>query len=1068
MIAASARWLRRLAALAMALAVLAVAAAGLLAWRLSQGPLGLPPLARMIEERAAEIGLGARLSIGEAALVWEGFSEAVDRPLDLRLVDVRALDAGGATVAAIPEGSISLSLRALLLGRIEPRAIELRGVSLTFNRAEDGAVAIDLGAPADAAETGRADPDSGLAESLLGQLGVGGVPRPARSWITDLQRVRIRGAEFVVIDRQLGATWRVPDATLDLRRSGAGGITVALDGAAIAGAARVGLTASGRLGADGAGAIDITLDPVAPADLAAALPALAPLAALDAPLSGTVTVRFAAGLALAGGEVAARVGAGEARLPGGGTMPIAAGRAALSLAADAVTLTEARLTLPGTHGPSPTVSARATARRDGAAWTVEAEASLDRVAFADLPALWPVGLGTGERAWITGNITAGTVTAARLRLAAALDPATGALEPTALAGEIEAEGASVHYLRPMPPVTGVAATATLALDKVVVVTRGGALGAIHTTDATIVLSGLDTTPQWADIAVRIESPLPAALDLLAHPKLALFARRSPPPKGITGEGELDLALRFPLLDALTVDGIEARATAEVRGATVPDVVLGRSIAEGRFTLAASQDGLKIDGTGRLAGLEAALGYETDFRAGPASQVTERASLRLAPQPGVAEAFGIDPAPFLTGAVGGEARLAVRRDGQSTLTLRADLTRARLAVRELGWSKPEGAAASAEGTLRLAGPRLVAAELTRLEGPGLSGRGRAGFGTGGRVERIEVAELRLGETRITGELRPPPRDGEPWRIVARGPLLDLSNRPGGTGDAAPAAADTTPPLAVEARFDRVRLGEARESRNVTVSLRHDGRRLQALEVRGELGERGSYTASLRPGEGGRVLELRSDDAGALLAWLDVLDSMAGGRLAVTARYDDRKPSAPLAGEATIEEFRLRDAPAIGRVLQAMTLYGLLEMARGPGLSFSNLVAPFTLDGDMLELRDARAYGPSLGFTAKGTADLAKKTLAIEGTIVPAYLFNSLLGHIPLIGRIFSPERGGGVFAATYRVRGPFADPEVSVNPLAALTPGFLRGLFGFLDPGEGGAAPAPPPEPDPHDRSRGGG
>ena len=180
------------------------------------------------------------------------------------------------------------------------------------------------------------------------------------------------------------------------------------------------------------------------------------------------------------------------------------------------------------------------------------------------------------------------------------------------------------------------------------------------------------------------------------------------------------------------------------------------------------------------------------------------------------------------------------------------------------------------------------------------------------------------------------------------------------------------------------------------------------------------------------------------------------------------ASPLAGEATIEEFRLRDAPAIGRVLQAMTLYGLLEMARGPGLSFSNLVAPFTLDGDMLELRDARAYGPSLGFTAKGTADLAWKTLAIEGTIGPAYLFNSLLGHIPLIGRIFSPERGGGVFAATYRVRGPFADPEVSVNPLAALTPGFLRGLFGFLDPGEGGAAPAPPPEPDPHDRSRGGG
>ncbi|MFN7001394.1 MAG: AsmA-like C-terminal region-containing protein, partial [Elioraea tepidiphila] len=150
--------------------------------------------------------------------------------------------------------------------------------------------------------------------------------------------------------------------------------------------------------------------------------------------------------------------------------------------------------------------------------------------------------------------------------------------------------------------------------------------------------------------------------------------------------------------------------------------------------------------------------------------------------------------------------------------------------------------------------------------------------------------------------------------------------------------------------------------------------------------------------------------------------------------------------------------------AMTLYGLLEVARGPGLSFTNLIAPFSLSNDVLELRDARAYGPSLGFTAKGTVDLARDTLAVEGTIVPAYFFNSLLGHIPLIGRLFSPERGGGVFAATYRVRGPFADPEVSVNPLAALTPGFLRGLFGFL----GDGADAPAPEPDPHGMNRGGG
>lgn len=1054
MIRASARWLHRLLGFALALVVFATLAAGVFAWRLSQGPLSLPPLARMLENRAAEGGLGARLAIGEATLVWEGFGEAVDRPLDIRVWDVRALGPDGETLAEIPEGSVSLGLRALLLGRIEPRAIELRRVRLTLLRAEDGTVTVDLGAGPGAAAT--ASDDTTLAAALLAELGT--VPEQRR-WTGALQRVRIRGAELAIIDRQLGATWQIPGALLDLRRQVDGGVAVALFGSAVAGEARIRLSARGRLAADASGALEVAVAPVAPSDLAAALPALAPLDALDAPLSGSVRLTFAPRLALDSARISARLGEGRARLPGGGMLPIASARAELAVESGGVTVTRARLDLPGTHGPAPTITASGTARRDGAAWSLEAEAELDRVAFADLPALWPEGLGAGERAWITGNITDGTVTGGRFSLAARVD-AEGAVEPVSLAGEVTAEGATVHYLRPMPPATGVAARATVGLDRVTVVTRGGAVGAIRPTDATIVLSGLDTRPQWADIAVRIESPLPAAIELLAHPKLALFARRPPPPRGITGRGELDLALRFPLLDALTVDGIEARATAELAEAGVPDAVLGHSVTDGRFMLEASESGLKLDGTGKLAGLEAALGYETDFRTGPASQIVERATLRLAPQEGVAAAFGVDLGPYLTGPVGGEARLAVRRDSQSTVTLRADLSRARLAVRELGWSKPEGAAAGAEATLRLAGPRLVAAELTKLEGPGLAARARASFGRDGRTERIEVLELRLGETRLAGELRPPPRDGEAWRISARGASLDLAGRPRGGAET---VAGTTPPVVLDARLDRVVLGAGRDTRNVVLSLRHDGQRIEALEAEGAVGDRGRYTVTIRRDGAVRRLDLRADDAGAVLAALDVIDSMAGGRLAVSGTYDDSKPSAPLTGEATIEEFRLRDAPAIGRLLQAMTLYGLLEMARGPGLSFSNLIAPFSLDNDVLELRDARAYGPSLGFTAKGTVDLARDTLAVEGTIVPAYFFNSLLGHIPLIGRLFSPERGGGVFAATYRVRGPLADPEVSVNPLAALTPGFLRGLFGFL----GEAGEAPPPDPDPHGMQRGG-
>jgi hypothetical protein len=172
-------------------------------------------------------------------------------------------------------------------------------------------------------------------------------------------------------------------------------------------------------------------------------------------------------------------------------------------------------------------------------------------------------------------------------------------------------------------------------------------------------------------------------------------------------------------------------------------------------------------------------------------------------------------------------------------------------------------------------------------------------------------------------------------------------------------------------------------------------------------------------------------------------MQGGRLTVSGSYNDTRADHPLSGTAEISDFRIRNAPALARLLQAMTLYGLVELAQGPGLGFTRVTAPFTLAGDILTLTEARAFNPSLGLTAKGQLNLARDQADIEGTIVPAYFFNSLLGRMPLVGKLFSPEQGGGLFAASYTVRGPLADPQVTVNPLAALTPGFLRGVFGIF-------------------------
>ena len=122
-----------------------------------------------------------------------------------------------------------------------------------------------------------------------------------------------------------------------------------------------------------------------------------------------------------------------------------------------------------------------------------------------------------------------------------------------------------------------------------------------------------------------------------------------------------------------------------------------------------------------------------------------------------------------------------------------------------------------------------------------------------------------------------------------------------------------------------------------------------------------------------------------------------------------------------------------------------------MAFNDLQVPFELNQGTFHLKEARATGAALGFTASGKVFRHADVVDLEGTVIPAYALNSVFGQIPLLGDILTGgEEGGGVFAARYTMTGPTEEPIVSVNPLSALTPGILRNVFGIF-----GKADTPP-------------
>ncbi|UPG72284.1 AsmA-like C-terminal region-containing protein [Roseomonas gilardii subsp. gilardii] len=231
--------------------------------------------------------------------------------------------------------------------------------------------------------------------------------------------------------------------------------------------------------------------------------------------------------------------------------------------------------------------------------------------------------------------------------------------------------------------------------------------------------------------------------------------------------------------------------------------------------------------------------------------------------------------------------------------------------------------------------------------------------------------------------------------------------------------------------------------VEARIRHDAQGvLRQMQASGRFGGQEAFAARVTPrAGGGRDLSVRVADLGLLLRLTGTTGDVQDGRLRVQGHWAADTPASPLLGEAELENFGLRGRARLGKLLQALSLYGIPEALTGPGLRVSRLHAPFALTREALGLEDVRLNSASLGATAKGRVMRRDGRLELEGTIVPSYLLNILAGRLPLVGRLFSAEPGGGLLAATFRATGTLSDPQITVNPLSMLAPGMLRNLFG---------------------------
>ena len=1026
-----------------------------------------------IEARAGEVLDGAALEFGAITV-------RIGRDLHptVRLVDTRLVDAGGLTLTRVPIVEGLMSPRGLILQQeVLMQDVRLIGAQVNLRRARDGTVSFAFTAGGDDLRQARSLPE------LLEQFDQV-FERPA---LEALETVRADGLIVNFDDARAGRSWIVDGGIVDLDLRGGetalrGTFSLLSGGADVT---NVSLNYTSPRGSRAA-MVGLNLDNALATDIAAQSPALRWLQGVDAPITAALRTELDDNGALGPLNATLEIGQGVLQ-PNPGTEAIAFDDAKAYFTYDPVRdsirfselslvtewgrlradgdayLREFRdglprallaqfqfrdvaLNPPGFFDTPPQIPQAAVDLRlrfdpfsveigqavmlDGesrlsasgaieatdAGWQVALDAHIDTVAPERMVAFWPITMKPRTRQWVANNLSQGQLlnVNAGFRIAPERE--------TQFALGFEFDDTTIKFLRHVPPISQAKGVASIENSSFVVSLDEGVVNAPQ--GGPMQLAGSDFTildlrlrPSPAVLNLKIDSSLTAVLSVLNQKPFEYMDKANMPVTIADGRAVTQGQITWPLEPRPAPETVLFDMTAELRNVRSNTLIPGRGFVAPRLQVAASRERLNIAGPVRVGQVAAVGAWEQRFGdpARPGSRVEADVALSQA----FLDEFNIALPPGTIGGNGtGQLSVDFQKDMPPAFRLRSDLIGLTVGIAAVGWSKR----ASTEGNLLIVGNLGAVPTIDQLEigGGGLQAAGRIDLGSNGQLVAARFSQLRVGNwfnAPLTLRGQGP---GQPLAVEIAGGSLDLRNAQfgGGQGSGGP----------VSIALDRLQVTEGIALTNFRGNFRsQQGFRGQFT---GQMNGAAAVAGTVVPRDGRSAVQLRSDDAGGILRAAGLMRNAIGGSVDLTLL--------PAIGPGTfdgtlrVRDIRVRDAPTIAALLDAISVVGLLQQMDGQGLAFDEVDARFRLTPQQVIVSEASAVGPGLGISVDGIYTLASKQIDLQGVVSPFFLVNS-------IGS-FLTRRGEGLIGFNYTIRGTSDEPQVGVNPLSALTPGMFREIF----------------------------
>ena len=206
----------------------------------------------------------------------------------------------------------------------------------------------------------------------------------------------------------------------------------------------------------------------------------------------------------------------------------------------------------------------------------------------------------------------------------------------------------------------------------------------------------------------------------------------------------------------------------------------------------------------------------------------------------------------------------------------------------------------------------------------------------------------------------------------------------------------------------------------------------LNLESDFSDNKKITFTIRDNNGEKITTLFSDEAKLLVDRYKFIKGFNEGKLDFYSSKKNNESKSNL----KIYDFKLKELPALTKILSLASLQGIADLLSGEGIRFTEFEMNFDNKADLMTINEIYAIGPAISILMEGYVE-KDSLVSLRGTLVPATTINKTIGSIPLIGNILVGKKvGEGVFGVSFKIKGPPQDLETTVNPIKTLTPRFI--------------------------------